>query len=192
MHYKTLANVAKIISGHSFRKAIKPDLHGDTYVLQAKDLIQNEPFTLPNMLIKVTYENRADTSFLQKNDIIIVSRGTKFRSTIFLSDSSNIIASSSVHIIRVTSPTIAPEYLSLFLNSPIGQAQIMDAITGNYIAALPLKELGKIEISIPPLSKQHLMVDLHHNLQSQKVIVNQKINIEQAIINNIFGRLNTI
>lgn len=192
MQSKTLASFAKIISGHSFRKAITPENRGNAYVFQAKDVIQNEPFTDLTCLVKISYENSQDSSFLRKNDIVVVARGTKFRSTIFLASSSSVIASASIHIIRLTSPLLLPEYVSNYLNSAIGQSALGDKITGNYIGALPVKGLADIQISFPSLDQQQLIVDLHRNVRAQKKLLDHKLNLEQGIINNIFGSLNFI
>ncbi len=192
MKSKTLNTISELISGHSFRSAIVPDNNGNTYVFQAKDVIQGEPFTSPEILTKITYDNHGESSFLRKNDVIIVARGTKFRSTIFLSDSPNVIASASIHIIRATLPEVNPEYVSHCLNSTIGQSALADKITGNYIGALPIKGLGDIKIKLPTLAQQKLIVDLHRNVVAQAKILDHKKMIEQAIINNIFGSINTI
>lgn len=192
MQSKTLKSISEIIPGHSFRKAITPDSSGHTYVFQAKDVIQDEPFLNPTALTKIAYENSGEASFLQKNDVLIVSRGTKFRSTIFLSDSLNVIASASIHIIRTVSPEINPEYVSHFLNSSIGQAALADKITGNYIGALPVRGLGDIKIKLPSLAQQELIVDLHRNVQTQKLIIDHKVKLEQIIINSIFRSLSII
>lgn len=190
MHIKKLNEVAIIISGHSFRQAIIPDNNGNMYVYQAKDVVQDEPFTDPTTLVKISYKNITDDSILQKNDVVIVSRGSKFRSTIYASELNNVIASSSISIIRLNVDNLNPEFVSLFLNSTIGQSAIAEKVTGNYIGALPIKRLGEIKIMLPTLSQQTAIVNLHRNIREQKLIMEHKMDIEQAIINNIF-RSNT-
>jgi restriction endonuclease S subunit len=123
-----------------------------------------------------------------------VARGMKsgaFRSTTFIADESNVIPSSSVHIIRVTSKNILPEYLSHYLNSKEGQGALSQIISGSYIGALPRKELENIDIPIPSLQKQDVLINLFRNLREQQKIIDRKKEIKQNITNAIFNSLTT-
>lgn len=191
MHIK---EIAEVMAGYTFRGAIQQDGNGNIYVFQAKDLVQGEPFTDVGRLTKTYQETPGYSGFLRKNDILLIARGMKsgtFRSTIFMADASNVIASSSVHVIRITADNVLPEYVSLYLNSWAGQNSLAQIISGSYIGALPKSELQQIHIPIPPLKEQKIMVGLHQNTVEQLKLLSRKIEINQNIVGATFKNLTT-
>lgn len=189
-----LHEVAVVIAGYAFRSAIKSDPAGDLLVFQAKDLVQGLPFENVETLTKISHDTPGYGGRLQKNDVLLVARGMKsgaFRSTVFNVDSGvQVVASSSVHVIRVTSKNVLPEYLSHYLNSKEGQDALSEIVTGSYIGALPKRELEKIEIPILPLQKQRILIELHKNIQEQQKITNRQNEIKRNIINATLTHFN--
>lgn len=180
-----------MIPGYAFRGAIKPDQSGDTFVLQAKDLVLGSPIVGTDTLTKISLD-ASYSSFLQLHDVLIVSRGMKagaFRSTVFLSDAPNVIASASVHVIRTSTPNVLPEYLSHYLNSKKGQDDLSQIVTGSYIGALPRRSLLDIRIPVPDLKKQKAIVDLYKNIQAQQKLLDRKNELKQQIIEATFTNI---
>lgn len=178
--------------GYAFREAIQPDIRGIVYVLQAKDIVRGEPLTDVVGLTKISQDTPGYTFRLKKNDVLLVARGMKagaFRSTIFLSDASNVIPSSSVLVLRITAPDVEPEYVSHFLNSNDGQDAISDIVSGSYVGAVPRRELEKIKVSIPPRQKQVLFINLYRNILEQERILERKRELKKNIINEAFKKL---
>lgn len=193
MHTK-LHHVSEVIAGYTFRGAVKPDITGNLFVFQAKDLVQGLPFENTETLTKISHDTPGYSGRLQKNDVLLVARGMRsgaFRSTIFIADESNVIPSSSVHVIRVTSKDVLPEYLSHYLNSKEGQDALSQIISGSYIGALPRKGLEKIDIPIPSLRKQEALINLFRNIREQQKIIDREKKIKQNIINATFKSLST-
>jgi len=187
-----IKDIAEVISGYTFRKAMEPNKNGNMFVFQAKNIVQGEPFTKIKDLTKILYEVVSHTNFLKENDVVIVARGMKsgsFRTTVFKLKDQDVIASSSVHIIRINSNKILPEYLSYYLNSQQGQKNLFGEISGSYIGALPRKNLGEIKIPIPNLKKQKAIINLYENIKEQEKITAIKIKIKENIINTTFKNL---
>lgn len=180
-----ISDIAEIINGYSFRGAIKTITNGDTFVLQAKDIIQGQNIIDTEKLTPIAFSGIRTASFLQKNDIVIVSRGTgagSFRSVLFNLDG-NVIASSSLLIFRIKKKDILPEYVSLYLNSSDGQNKILETVVGSYIHAISRKKFEKeIEIPIPPLSTQKSLIELNKNIKEQEKIYERKKKLKQEII----------
>ena len=190
--YKNLHEISIIIAGYTFRGAVKPDINGDIFVFQAKDLIQGELFEGVHSLSKVSLGISGYVNRLKKDDILLIARGMKsgtFRSTIFVSEAENVIAASSVHVIRINNAIVLPEYISHYLNSKEGQESLLQIASGSYICVLPRKELEKIKIPIPSLDKQKAIVDLHRNMREQQKIICRQNEIKQNIINSTFRNL---
>ena len=192
--YMKLHDVATVIAGYTFRGAIKSDNNGDMYVFQAKDLIQGEPLEDVGTLTRIFRDALGYSGYLQHDDVLLIARGMKsgaFRSTVFASDASNVIASSSVHVIRITGSDVLPEYVSHYLNSREGQDNLSQIISGSYIGDLTRSELEKIKIPIPPIQKQEVLLNLYRNMREQQKILNRKSKINQNIINETFKNLTT-
>lgn len=187
-----IKDLSQVIAGYTFRGAIKPDTTGDLFVFQAKDLVQGVPFENTETLTRISHDTPGYSGHLQKNDVLLVARGMKsgvFRSTTYIADESNVIPSSSVHVIRITSKKVLPEYFSHYLNSKDGQESLTQIISGSYIGALPRKELEKIDIPIPPLRKQEALINLFINIHEQQKIIDREKEIKQNIINATFKSL---
>jgi restriction endonuclease S subunit len=96
-------------------------------------------------------------------------------------DRSDILASSSLIIIRVKDTKILPEYIAIYLNSLEWQNEILNAVMGSYVKAISRKKFEEIKIPIPPLIKQKNMVWLSHNIIQQEKIYNRKKELKQQI-----------
>lgn len=192
---KEIKQFATVISGYTFRGAIHPDQNGQIFVFQAKNIIANEPIDNKTTLTPINLKQPKSESYLKNGDITIVSRGLglgSFRATMFKSNKENILASSSVHIIRITTPDILPEYISAYLNSINGQTKISQKVSGSHFKTLLRKNLEELEIEIPPLEKQKTVVELQKNILEQEKLIEQKNKIQKNILNSIFTNLTEI
>ncbi len=190
--YKELHEIATVIAGYTFRGAITPDANGDLYVFQAKDLVRNETVQDVNALTKISSNIPGYAGHLERNDVLLVARGMKagaFRATVFEAEDKNVIASSSIHVIRVTKEGVLPEYVSHYLNSRQGQEALAEIVTGSYIGALPRKALEKLKIPIPHFKKQQMLIDLYQNIREQQKIISQQNEIKQRIVSETLKNL---
>lgn len=190
---KKLREVAEITSGYTFRGAIKNKPNSDFFVIQAKNVSSDTEIGPESTLSRVSQEGIRNPYFLKENDVLIVAKGSgpnSFKSSIFKLKNANVIASSSVHIIRPSDVIIIPKYLSLYLNSLEGQKSIMKIVTGgSYIQSILIKNLQELEIEIPPIHKQKSIIALHENIKAQEKILERKNQIKQNIINATFTNL---
>jgi restriction endonuclease S subunit len=98
--------------------------------------------------------------------------------------------SSSVHVIRIKDVTVLPKYVSLYLNSEIGQKALIQIVTGgSYIQSVLVKNLSLLPIPIPPIHTQKSIIALHENIQAQKIILGRKNELKKNIINATFTNL---
>lgn len=185
--YMKISNFAEVINGYTFRGAIETAENRDILVLQAKDITQGENVTEIEKLTPISFKGTRTASFLQKYDVLVVSRGMgvgSFRSVIFSLDTSNIIASSSLLILRIKNKEVLPEYISLYFNSTEGQNKILETVAGSYIRAISRKKFEEeIKIPIPPLETQHSLIKLNQNIKQQEKIYDRKKQLKQQIIN---------
>lgn len=191
--YKKLSQLANLVSGYNFRGSIENKPNGDIFVLQGKNISAGGDITNTADLISITSQTLRNPYFLQYNDILVVSRGSghgSFRSVIFALHEKNVIASSSVQIIRITDVTVLPKYVSLYLNSAEGQKRLSQIVTGaSYIQSILIKDLAEFEIPIPPINIQKSLIALNENIVQQEKILDRKREIKKTIINVSFSNL---
>ncbi|MCU0652891.1 MAG: restriction endonuclease subunit S [Candidatus Pacebacteria bacterium] len=187
-----LEQIANIISGYTFRGALENNSDGNVFVLQAKNIIAGQKLNGNQNLSRILFEKARGQFFLQNNDIVIVSRGSgigSFRAAVFQDLTTNIVVASSVYIIRAISDKVLPDYVSVFINSSEGQKRIMETATGSHIKALLRSEIVKINIPLPEVDKQRIIVKLAKNLKQQEEICYRKIQIKKNIANSIFEKI---
>jgi restriction endonuclease S subunit len=174
MTSKRLSEISEIISGYSFRSALVNDPDGDYKVIQAKDITKDLEVSGKH-LTKINLKKIASNAKVKINDAILTARG-RYQAAV-VSSSEPIIASSSVFIIRVTSPNLNPRFLAIFLNSRHGQEQLLKLTSGNYIKSIPKFNLENLIVQLPPLSEQNKIVKLDQNIEHQQKLLARKINI---------------
>lgn len=174
-----LKDIAEVIAGYSFRTALQGKENASLFVLQAKNILDNSIVDEKN-LDGIDFENYRSKAVVKKSDVVVSSRGS-FRAGSISLESKNIIAASSVYILRLKKETILPEYLAIYLNSVEGQKQLIESATGAAIKAIRKNDLENISVAVPSVEKQEKIIRLYHtNKKLQKALV-KKINL----INNI-------
>jgi restriction endonuclease S subunit len=190
---KKLSEIAKIVSGYTFRTSIENDPKGKTFVLQAKNIGANLDIVDTSDFDKISDKSMRDPYFLEYNDVLLISRGSglgSFKSALFATDQNNVIPSSSVHVIRVTDVTVLPKYVSLYFNSIIGQRGLFQIITGgSALQSILVKNLMDFKIPIPIVHTQKTIIALHENIYEQEKILKRKKELQKSISNAIFSNL---
>lgn len=173
---ETIKNIAEVITGYTFRSALPVRPDGLIQVIQAKDIGDGIRVEEKN-LARIKHRKFKTGAFVRKDDIIVSARGN-FRAGVFDGDVKNVMASSSVYILRITDKNVLPEFLAIFLNSVAGQKQIKQSLTGGAIKTILRKDLGNLEIAIPKIAEQKSVIDIYRNSEKQQEMLRRK----QAII----------
>ncbi|BFT94231.1 MAG: hypothetical protein MNSN_00870 [Minisyncoccus archaeiphilus] len=189
--HKKLKDIAELVSGYTFRDAIKDNPMGSLLVLQGKNVPNDYSIRDLSGLVRISDDKIRNPYLLHQGDIIIVSRISalsSFRSAIFSSNMDNIMPSSSVYVIRIKDADIMPSYVSLYLNSEIGQKKIFDLSSGgSYIRTIPIKSLITLEIPIPSIERQQIIVSLCDNIEKQAMIMRRMQDIHKGIMEKVFN-----
>jgi len=186
---KELKDIAEIIAGYSFRTALRGKDNASLFVLQAKNILENSIVDEEN-LDGIDFENYRSKAIVKKGDVVISSRGS-FRAGSVSLEAKNIIAASSVYILRLKKETVLPEYLAIYLNSVEGQKQLIESATGAAIKAILKKDLENISVALPSTEKQEKIIRLYHTSKKlQKALVrkmNLISNINEVAINKLLN-----
>lgn len=193
METKKLQDVSEVLPGYAFRGAIKDNPYGTLCVAQASNIDANQLY-LDTENIKTIEEAPARArAYLEEGDVIIASRASMtggFKSCVFAGYERKVIASSSVLIIR-PSAEVTSEYLSIYLNSVMGQIELNRDTSGSYIKALLRKQLLSVSIPIPTMAEQETLAKLSKNTSDQNKLLEEKIQIHKQILQGaLFNTLN--
>jgi len=86
---------------------------------------------------------------------------------------------------------VTSEYLSIYLNSVMGQTELNRDTSGSYIKALLRKQLLTVSIPIPSMTEQDILAKLSKNTSDQNKLLEQKIHIHKNILQGaLFNTLN--
>ena len=98
---------------------------------------------------------------LQKEDIVLSSKGTKTKIAIIenINDNECIVPSGSLIVIRLKKNKMIPIYLKAFLESEIGQMILNSIKTGIAIPSIIPSSLMKIIVKCPDIQEQEEFVD---------------------------------
>ncbi len=176
---KDLKSITNILAGYTFRTALRAEVDGKNLVIQAKDMSEGLIID-ENKLVSIDYQLFKTNALVKKNDVIISVRG-RFRAGVYMGKSRNIIASSSVYILRLIDENLKPEYLAIYLNSNNGQKEISKSLTGGAIKTILKKDLENICVVVPETSKQQAIINLYNN----NIAFQNKLNTKKILINNI-------
>jgi restriction endonuclease S subunit len=143
----------------------KPVLLGEVIYLQAKHFDENGKLT-SELHPDLVYENSIKKHLLVSGDILFAAKGSKNFATVFQSDYPASVASTSFFVIRIMQTTIiSADYLAWFLNQPNTQKFLKGNAIGTGIVSISKAVLNDLEILIPSIEKQKIILDitdLHH------------------------------
>lgn len=185
---KKLSDLVQIISGYSFRGAVPYSQHGEYRVIQGKDINENAEINFINLnFVDLKKENMK--ALLKENDILLSIRGTEssgLKVGIF-KNQQNTIATSSFFILRIKNKQVLANYLFYYLNSRFGQNALKNIMFGATVKTISKKDVGNVEISVPPLKKQILLINTLSNLAEQSKLLSKKIKLLNFLTDNIIS-----
>jgi len=114
---------------------------------------------------------------LVRNDIVLTTRGTVGNAAYF-DDSvpfDHIRINSGMVILRPQTPGLQPRYLYLFVRSALFQAQVSKLRTGSAQPQLPIHDINRVEIPIPPPAEQRAIAYILGTLDD-KIELNRRMN----------------
>ena len=165
-----ISDFSTILSGYSFRGAMRNDPSGDTRIVQAKD-VRGSVHLTPEKLSKIHMTYLGDR-LLMEDDVILSARGAFIASVVNFSERA--IATSSVYIIRPDKEKALPLYLAIYLNSLSGQNLLKRYETASTISTILIRDLRNIRIPLPAIEYQKEIISLYNNINTQKNLLEKK------------------
>jgi len=181
----TLIHIATIQTG----VFAKPIQNGEIVYLQAKHFDENGEL-IETLYPDLNSDNRIEKHLLQKGDVLFAAKGTKNFAAWYDDDSIPAVASTSFFVIRLHEKNVLPGYLTWFLNHPRTQLLLKTHARGTSIASISKAVLSDLEIPIPDIQKQKIILKIfklrnkEKNLKQQIETLREK-EIQHLLINAI-------
>ncbi len=167
----------------------KPIQKGEIVYLQAKHFDENGELAetlYPDLDADIKIQNH----LLKKGDVLFAAKGTKNFAAWYENEEMPAVASTSFFVIRLNDNNVLPGYLTWFLNHPNTQILLKGQAKGSSIASISKAVLSELEITIPNIQKQELILRIfklrnkEKNLKQQIEMLRES-EIQQILINAI-------
>jgi len=183
-----IKNIATIQSGLFTR----PNLDGDIVYLQAKHFNENGILSSdlhPDLKRSAVTEKH----LLKAGNVLFAAKGSKNFATWYESKNPPAVASTSFFVIRINdnyNNIILPEFLTWCLNNPNSQIILKGKAKGTAIASISKTALEDLEIYIPDIKTQKVILEITQLRKREKQLKQQiedlrEKQIQQLILNGI-------
>lgn len=167
-----LKDIATIHMGYSFRSRLESKKIGTVAVIQMKDLSEENIVDCDN-LAYVDMDKFNENHFVRKGDLIFRSRSLTSTSAIIVTDPGPAILSSPLLKIRITDQSIMPEYLNWYISQLPAQIFLASHARGTTQKMINKEALEMLEIDMPALEKQKVIVALAALADEEQRILKQ-------------------
>ncbi len=162
----------------------KPIQKGEIVYLQAKHFDEN------GELAEILYpdleaDSKIQKHLLKKGDVLFAAKGTKNFAAWYENEATPAVASTSFFVIRLHDTNILPGYLTWFLNHPSTQALLKGQARGSSIASISKAVLSELEIPIPNIQKQELILRIFKLRNKEKNLKQQIENLREKEIQHL-------
>jgi restriction endonuclease S subunit len=143
--------------------------------------------------VPITLDDVGKNIGLQVNDILFTRKGTFGQAAVVREGQEHAIISSEIMLLRLRDNgdlPLLPDYLSLFLNSPVGFQQIERRVHGVAYYSISQTDLATVRIAIPSIQIQEKLADkVQNSLRAEKeakqLLEFAKQRVEQMIFEKV-------
>lgn len=168
----TLGKIATVRTGYSFRSRLESMVSGAVAVIQMKDLTTANRVSCDE-LVKVDMEIPKEHHLVKPGDLIFRSRGLTSSSALLMDDPGNAVLAAPLLRIRVTSNRVLPEYLNWYICQFPAQSYFASCAEGTALKMISKQSLENLEVLVPSVARQRLIVELAELADKEKHILNK-------------------
>jgi len=167
-----LENIATVQAGYSFRSRIESLDTGAVAVIQMKDLTSANRVDC-NELVRVDMEVPKEHHLVRPGDLIFRSRGLTSNSALLADDPGAAVLAAPLLRIRVKNRKVLPEYLNWYISQQPAQAYLTSCAAGTALKMISKQSLENLELFVPPLNRQYLIVEMALLAEEEQRIMKQ-------------------
>lgn len=174
-----LRSIANLLSGVYLTTDVQPD----TYYLQGNHFMDSGQFDA-TVKPQILLTDKTRKYLLQNDDILFAAKGLNNFAVVYKNEMGKAVASSSFIIIRINngfSQKLSPQYLAWYLSNNKELISFRQQ-TGTTIPSISIKFLLDLEIRIPEIEKQELILNIQHLHDQEMKIMKQIMTLKNRFI----------
>ena len=181
----------------SFRgPALKKSDKGEkVFVVQNKDLKESDTIKGEDIQFDLyEYRGSLDRYYLQENDILLVCRGYSFSSAIIQDlNGKKIVASSNILVLRLDQEKASPNFVNMFLASPLGKIELESRQVGTAQIVLSVKDIKSIILPLLSIEEQKkLESDYFQAKASKEAAIERAKNQYETLLQALYSTMGII
>ncbi|RRG07350.1 MAG: hypothetical protein DUD35_13965 [Lactobacillus sp.] len=107
---------------------------------------------------------KAKAHLIRRGDVVISKSMQPFKVAVAdISDDMTLLACGNLYVIHPIIDKIDPYFLAAFLTSDDGAQSLQSCMVGTSILNLPVNNLRRMEVPLPPMEKQHRVAELYRS-----------------------------
>lgn len=155
----TLKRLAEIYTGFTLRESVSYLAHGDTKLLQSKDLPKNSSVIDAIDLTRIEWKYDSQPQYLKQGSVILLARGKPQAYLYKGNRDDKVIVGHIFIVINLNTDTIDPEYLTWYINnSSIAKRHFETNSTGSTLNMTSVSTVKDLLVIIPTLAEQQQII----------------------------------
>jgi hypothetical protein len=173
--HSSIGELAHLQAGFPFRGAIEADPEGSALAVQMKDVDSIGGINWANV-IRADLPGRKSPAWLQRDDLLFVSRGTRFYAVLVESPPPNAVCGPHFLHFKFKAPAKAlPGFVAWQMNQPPFQRQLQQAAEGSSQLSIRRPVLESMRLAVPSLADQQRILQLARLAHKERQALHQLI-----------------
>lgn len=170
-----LRALAEVSAGHPVRGAVDELPEGDVAMVQMRD-VGSEGWIDWEGVVRIDPPGKRLPDFLRPGDLIFTTRGARNIAAVVENFPGTAICAPNLFIIRVAAGAAClPDYLGWYMNQRPAQAYFQRSATGTSIMNIRREVVEALEVPVPDLREQQVIVGMSHAARAEKRLFQQLI-----------------
>jgi hypothetical protein len=171
---QSIESVAEILPGFSPKRSVVHNSDGTYQIIMARHLEEGVPYRYqPGHAMRMTPERNAERYLVKPGDVLFISRGTRNIAAEIESVPDTTISTATFYQLKVAKERVLPAFLAWTINQPPFQAQLDEIRTGAGTPMIPRSAFAQIEVPVPDLSTQKIIVELARLQSRERALVSR-------------------
>lgn len=188
---KSVKEAFYVSSGYPFRKKIEPIRGTGSYVIQMKNICEDEGILWDEVIeSEVSTETKSNHELMEK-DILFIARGTRNVAVTLNIPAhvARVYAAPQFFVLRLKDSNLLPEYVSWYFNSHIGQSYWTMNCEGSVTKSIRRNVLDDFKIITPEITQQKVIVKVSELVVSERLIAKRLIEAGRDMMKGISQQL---
>ncbi|WP_033015475.1 restriction endonuclease subunit S [Pseudoalteromonas sp. BSi20495] len=171
-----ISELCDIRSGTSFSQKVKHYENADYWVMESKCANSNGSIDTKSLVNASIQQFKMPTRALSNQEILIRGKGGSHQAILFeeVSDKLPIFPTSYFLVLTLKNTKIASaKFLAWLINQPKYQEKLKSLASGVTVKHLTKTKFLKFELDIPPLNKQHQLLELDSLMKQENNLLSE-------------------